>query len=136
MPCDEVAKKIYEKTVTGSKKDRSSELKKKWLDGPFTRENLDQMFGKSCWVPAPRFGVFQGKDKDGEPKGRPIDDFSVRFHNSCVTCLEKIDVDGVDSIVSTAKLWSELVRMARLNANWTMSTVLSDGTTLTGTLHP
>ncbi len=133
-PADAILEEVYRKTAKSSE-GNPSELDRHWLEGPFTREELDKKFGSSLWVPAPRFGTDKQTDKKGNPKVRVIDDFSIMFQNACTTCFEKINVTGVDGIASTAKFWSDLVLMARRNRLWAFSTTLSTGERLTGTLH-
>ena len=115
--------------------DAPSEKAKGWLKGPFTRVQLDARYGSPLWVPSLRFGTDKQLDKEGRPKIRAIDDLSAMFHNACVTCDEKISTCGVDGIAAIAKLWSDLVVMARRNSRWAMSVVLSTGERLSGVLH-
>ena len=123
------------KTVTGTQKDpQDSEVKKKWLIGPLSKNEVTKFFGHSVRVPAPRFGAPQGVDKDGDPRVRPIDDFSIMFHNSCVTCEDKILVSGVDGIAPFVKLWADLIAMAKGNPAWAFSVKLSNGQRLCGVL--
>ena len=131
---EEVDRQVYAKTVLAE----DSECRKGWLVGPLSPDELTATFAPLPWVPVPRFGITQGVDKHGKPKVRPIDDYSIMFHNSCVTCTEKIPVAGVDAIANYAKLWSELILMARRGPTptWRLSVKLSDGTVLAGSLHP
>ncbi len=127
-PSDDLARAVCARTVTGTHKDpQDSEVKKKWLIGPLSENEVTKFFGHSKWVPAPRFGVPQGVGNDGDPRVRPIDDFSIMFHNSCVTCEDKILVSGVDGIASFVKLWADLIAMAKGNPAWAFSVKLSNG---------
>lgn len=84
--------------------------------------------------PCRRFGVEQGKGKDGNPKVRPFDDFSEFFHNACVSTADKVTIPGVDAIANFAKLWAEVWQAASTNG-WTMNIQLEDGQVLTGQIH-
>ena len=96
----ELTKILYNKTCVG----KESEVHKGWASGPFSEQEVIEILGP-LFVPCRRFGVTQGKDKDGNPKVRPIDDFSEFFHNSCVATRDKVAVDGIDSIANFIKLW-------------------------------
>jgi hypothetical protein len=71
---------------------------KQWVHGPFTAEQVTKRQGRH-WIPAKRFGVKQGG------KVRPVDDFSQYLINAAVTCHEKIDLEGIDRICSTARFF-------------------------------
>ena len=133
-PIDDVLREVYRKTAKSSE-GKPSELDRKWIEGPFTREELNKRYGSTLWVPAPRFGTDKQVDKEGNPKVRVIDDFSIMFHNACTTCFEKINVTGVDGIASAAKLWSDLIAKAKSNRHWAFSTTLSTGEKLSGVLR-
>ena len=59
---------------------------------------MTQKFGPN-WIPSKRFGVKQGG------KVRSVDDFSQYLVNATVTCHEKIDLEGLDNICSTARFF-------------------------------
>ena len=130
-PCDHILQGLYSKTVT----DEDSEINQGWASGPFTEEEIIKRRGP-LFLPCRRFGVEQGEDDQGNPKIRPIDDFSEHFHNSCVTMVDKITVSGIDGIANFIKLWAECLWWAKPNRAWRFSLSLTDGTVLSGTLHP
>ena len=66
--------------------------------GPFSADEISQRLGDK-WVPSRRFGVRQNN------KIRAVDDFSQFLINSAVTCHEKIDLEGIDSICATARFF-------------------------------
>lgn len=71
---------------------------KEWVKGPFTAEEVTERQGPH-WVPSRRFGVRQSG------KIRSVDDFSQYLINSTVTAHEKIDLEGIDCICSTARFF-------------------------------
>ena len=93
--CDEdreIAEAVWAETM-----DQAS-AEKQWVRGPFTAEQVTERQGRH-WIPAKRFGVKQGG------KVRPVDDFSQYLINAAVTCHEKIDLEGIDHIGSTARFF-------------------------------
>ena len=66
--------------------------------GPFSSSEMTERLGDH-WVPSRRFGVRQGG------KIRAVDDFSQYLINSAVTCHEKLDLEGIDSICATARFF-------------------------------
>ena len=80
---------LYDKT-------RAEALEKGWLQGPFSAEELDVRFGK--WTVSRRFPVRQGSSI------RPVDDFSESLVNSAFGCGEKINLEGIDDVATTAKV--------------------------------
>ena len=75
--------------------------------------------------------------RGGESKVRTIDGFSENFHNACVTCYDKVTVDGVDAIASFIKLWSMCIEQARNDhpGKWRFRIRLDSGETLVRVLH-
>ena len=89
---DEIAQAIWSETM-----EQASEGKQ-WVKGPFSAAEITEKHGTK-WIPARRFGVRQGG------KIRPVDDFSQFLINATVTCHEKIDLEGIDSICATARFF-------------------------------
>eukprot|EP00435_Cladocopium_sp_Y103_P071030 s612_g36.t1 len=88
----EIAQAVWDETMEQCRED------KQWVRGPFTAEEVSQRNGDQ-WIPSRRFGVRQGG------KIRAVDDFSQYLINSTVTCHEKIDLEGIDHICSTARFF-------------------------------
>ena len=88
----EIAEAVWNETM-----DQAS-LEKQWVKGPFSAAEISKRNGDE-WVPSRRFGVRQGG------KIRPVDDFSQFLVNAKVTCHEKIDLEGIDSICATARVF-------------------------------
>lgn len=88
----EMAQAVWDETMVQTMPD------KQWVKGPFTAEQITQRLGPS-WVPSRRFGVRQNG------KIRPVDDFSQFLINATVSCHEKIDLEGLDHICSTARFF-------------------------------
>ena len=84
---DDLLCRVYEETT--------DEVQRGWLRGPLTEEDLDLKF--KWWIPSRRFGVRQGE------KVRAVDDYSIYGHNECTGTSERIDVGGVDNVVSIAR---------------------------------
>ena len=94
-----------------------------WLRGPIPWE--DAAARHSRFTVARRFGIRQGGAV------RVIDDYSENGVNATVGTSERIDVGGVDSIIAIAKaVMASLAQDSR-----EVKVVLSDGTSLEGTLH-
>ncbi|CAE7629352.1 unnamed protein product [Symbiodinium sp. CCMP2592] len=83
-----VARSVWEESL--------AQVKKGWLAGPFTWEQMDQKYG-GTWVASKRFGVSQGD------KVRAVDDLSQFQVNASVTETEKIQLEGLDDIVALAR---------------------------------
>ena len=94
------------------------ELRRGWLAGPFTAEQLDRDLG--LWLPAKRFGIRQGQDV------RAIDDFSVAGHNGATTTGESIDMGGVDHVASLSRM------LMQATPGQPMELQLDDGSTIGG----
>eukprot|EP00435_Cladocopium_sp_Y103_P006271 s3880_g2.t1 len=88
----EVARAVWDETLEQCMED------KQWVRGPFTADEISQRNGDQ-WIPSRRFGVKQGE------KIRAVDDFSQYLINSTVTSHEKIDLEGIDHICSTARFF-------------------------------
>ena len=88
----EIAEAVWAETMEQAAPD------KLWVKGPFSSEDIEARHGPN-WIPSKRFGVKQNG------KIRPVDDFSQYLVNASVTCHEKIDLEGIDSICSTARFF-------------------------------
>ena len=88
----EIATAVWDETVEQTLQD------KQWVRGPFTAAQITARQGEH-WIPSKRFGVRQGG------KVRPVDDFSQYLVNATVSCHEKIDLEGLDHICSTARFF-------------------------------
>ena len=71
------------------------EVKRGWLQGPFTSDELTRMLG--CWLPSRRFGVRQGG------KLRAVDDYSASLVNSGLSATETIDPGDLDHIAANVR---------------------------------
>ena len=83
-PGSDLDEALYQETL--------SEVEAGFLVGPFSRDDLNEHFGDSRWLPARRFAVRQG------PKIRAIDDFAANHVNrglSAVESITPVDIDGV-----------------------------------------
>ncbi len=79
-----------------------------WLRGPLTAKEVADIVGP-LWVPIRRFGILQGS------KLRLVDDGSEFGQNGTVLTLEKVDLGGVDEIVSLASAWR---REINIDGEW------------------
>eukprot|EP00435_Cladocopium_sp_Y103_P006564 s4728_g2.t1 len=113
----EVARAVWSETVEQSLED------KQWVKGPFTADEITKRNGNH-WIPSRRFGVRQGG------KIRAVDDFSQYLINSTVTCHEKIDLEGIDHICSTARFF---MGASSNSGMWQIPSSESEG--LCGQLH-
>ena len=86
----DVASQVWEATI--------KEVKKGWLDGPLTAEEVSEKIGP-LWTPSRRFGIVQSS------KVRNIDDLSEFAVNQAYGTPEKLDLGGVDEVVSLAIAW-------------------------------
>ena len=77
------------------------ELRRGWLRGPFSVDELDVMFEKK-WLCGRRFAIRQGADGD---KVRLIDDFSISKVNAATCADEKIALQHVDALLAAARHW-------------------------------
>ena len=100
------------------------EVKRRWLQGPPTEEQITDLLGP-CWVPSRRFGLVQGS------KLRLVDDFSEHGVNGATHVREKITLGGVDECVALAKVWASLVP-----PGGRVECPLRSGEFLQGELHP
>jgi hypothetical protein len=94
-----------------------------WLSGPFTENEMDQMFDQ--WLPNRRFGIRQGE------KIRQIDDASLLGQNDCFTSVEKLQLMDVDNVAVMIK---EAIICSNMRNN--LAIKISNGNSLTGTVHP
>jgi hypothetical protein len=78
-----------------------SERDRGWLAGPFSPAELKQRNGP-LWNPSPRFALRQGSGKT-----RMIDDFSYYSTNATVSQYEKLNLGGVDEVVSLASAFMQ-----------------------------
>ena len=78
------------------------QVDKGWLRGPFSWSEIDAKYN-GVWIGSKRFGILQGE------KIRAIDDLSEFLVNSSVTETEKINLEGIDQIVATARFFSGAV---------------------------
>lgn len=88
----EIATAVWDETIEQTLQD------KQWVKGPFTAAQITERQGEH-WIPSRRFGVRQGG------KVRPVDDFSQYLVNATVSSHEKIDLEGLDHICSTARFF-------------------------------
>jgi hypothetical protein len=97
-PCKEKPAEqiLIDEAVYQATTDEASNVKG-WATGPHTQEFLDLKFGKGKWVPASRFGIRQGE------KIRPVDNFSEFQVNASLSSPFKVDLQGVDELVGTAR---------------------------------
>ena len=100
-----------------------NERDKGWLDGPYTTEQVSDMFGKD-WLPVRRFGVKQ------KAKTRPIDDFRENTLNRTFGSVERSELRTMDHV-----LWMLVILAQYFCFREHMSFLLSDGTRLEGEVH-
>ena len=100
------------------------EVEKGWLEGPFSKLQVEAKVGK-LWTPSRRFGIVQGG------KVRNIDDLSEFSVNLAYGTPEKLDLGGLDEVVSLASQWVRAVDASQQE----VEAVLSDGTAMRGKLH-
>eukprot|EP00435_Cladocopium_sp_Y103_P006698 s4577_g2.t1 len=93
----DIARAVWDETMEQAAPDKA------WVKGPFSAAEVTKAHG-SHWVPSRRFGVRQGG------KVRAVDDFSQFLVNSTVTSHEKIDLEGIDNICSTARFFLGAMR--------------------------
>ena len=89
---NEIAVSVWEETM------QQASDEKRWVIGPFSSSEMTERLGDH-WIPSKRFGVRQSG------KIRAVDDFSQYLINSAVTCHEKLDLEGIDSICATARFF-------------------------------
>ena len=86
----EVAQEVWAATM--------KEVEKGWLAGPLSASQVSEAVGP-LWTPSRRFGIVQGA------KVRNIDDLSEFAVNQSYGPGEKLDLGGVDEVVSLAASW-------------------------------
>ena len=89
----DVAEEVWEATL--------KEVKFGWLEGPLEVSQVNERVGPS-WTPSRRFGVVQGS------KVRNIDDLSEFSINQRYGPGEKLDLGGVDEVVSLTAAWMKV----------------------------
>ena len=89
---NEIAVSVWEETM------QQASDEKRWVIGPFSSSEMTERL-VDHWIPSKRVGVRQSG------KIRAIDDFSQYLINSAVTCHEKLDLEGIDSICATARFF-------------------------------
>ena len=113
--CDEMQDELRQVTMT--------EKENGWLEGPYSVEQISDMFGKD-WLPVRRFGIRQ------KNKTRPIDDFRENTLNRTFGSVERPELRTMDHV-----LWALVVLAQYLSFHERISFVLSDGTLLEGEVH-
>ncbi|CAE7298427.1 unnamed protein product [Symbiodinium sp. CCMP2592] len=97
--------------------------KKGWLHGPYTWEQLQNMFD-SKWIPVRRFSIRQ------KNKLRPIDDLSENAVNQAWAVMERIGLRALDEIT-----WACMALMRASLGRREVFFRKSDGSVLSGPLH-
>lgn len=98
------------------------------LEGPLTVAQVDSMF-PGGWSPVRRFGVRQSSGE--QTKLRPIDDYSECKVNQAFGYCDKIDLRAMDELIWILRAWTFW-----LLENEACVVKLSDGTVLSGPVHP
>ncbi|CAE7300004.1 DNMT3A, partial [Symbiodinium necroappetens] len=80
------------------------EIEKGWADGLFTRQELDEAFGHSCWLPMQRFMHVQACGKQ-----RPIDNGRSNGHNALSWMLETICTNTPDFAAAACRALMDLL---------------------------
>lgn len=83
----DVAQEVWQATL--------KEVESGWLEGPLNADQVKDRVGP-LWTPSRRFGIVQGQ------KVRNIDDLSEFSVNQCYGPGEKLELGGVDEVVSLA----------------------------------
>ncbi|CAE7224116.1 unnamed protein product [Symbiodinium sp. CCMP2592] len=96
---------------------------KGWLHGPYTWEQLQNMFD-SKWIPVRRFSIRQ------KNKLRPIDDLSENAVNQAWAVMERIGLRALDEIT-----WACMALMRTSLGRREVFFRKSDGSVLSGPLH-
>ena len=112
---DENAQQLFDVTMEEAKQ-------KHWLEGPYTPQEVDQMFQR--WLPVRRFAVVQ------RGKLRPIDDFKESLVNIACSTSEKIVLQALDHII-----WSLTVLAHFYRDRGAVDFTLSSGERLVGHVH-
>ena len=89
----DIAEEVWEATL--------KEVKFGWLEGPLEVSQVNERVGPS-WTPSRRFGIVQGS------KVRNIDDLSEFSINQRYGPGEKLDLGGVDEVVSLTAAWMKV----------------------------
>ena len=88
----ELAQAVWDETM------EQCSLDKQWVRALLQLKRFRRDKGP-CWIPSRRFGVRQGG------KIRPVDDISQYLINATVSCREKINLEGLGHICSTARFF-------------------------------
>ena len=70
------------------------------LQGPFTKQQIDERFGKDAWLFTKRFALIQGTPEN--PKVRVIDDCRRSGLNTAYTVNFKLELLDLDVLAATA----------------------------------
>ena len=84
------------------------EVAKDWLRGPFSKDQLDDLYGQGAWLSGKRFGIYQSSGD--QQKLRIIDDFSIHGQNSASLPTEVLDHGGVDELVAILRILGSAFR--------------------------
>ena len=96
LPQAEYTRELLDHTV--------KEIEKGWADGLFTRQELDEAFGPSCWLPMQRFMHVQACGKQ-----RPIDNGRSNGHNALSWMLETICTNTPDFAAAACRALMDLL---------------------------
>ena len=113
----ELQKELFETTLREA-------TEKHWLEGPYDIEDVRRLMGDK-WLPVRRFGIIQGN------KLRPIDNFKESMLNLTFGCYEKIELKAMEHV-----LWMLVTLTRCMRHLGEVKFVLSDDTTLEGSVHP
>ncbi|CAE7369460.1 DNMT3A, partial [Symbiodinium necroappetens] len=96
LPQAEYTQELLDHTV--------KEIETGWADGLFTRQELDEAFGHSCWLPMQRFMHVQACGKQ-----RPIDNGRSNGHNALSWMLETICTNTPDFAAAACRALMDLL---------------------------
>ena len=68
-----------------------------WMTGPYSVEQVHDIFGGQPWLPVRRFGVLQSSGD--RMKLRPTDDFAENRVNNSYGYSDKLDLRTLDQVV-------------------------------------
>ena len=98
-----------------------------WMTGPYSVEQVHDIFGGQPWLPVRRFGVLQSSGD--RMKLRPIDDFAENRVNNSYGYSDKLDLRTLDQVV-----WVTAAITRSLSLGY-VSFRRSDGTLLQGKVN-
>ena len=104
------------------------EVKAGHLQGPFSKEELDEKFGEGSWLFTRRFALQQGTPEN--PKTRVIDDCKRSGLNSAYTTTNKLELLDVDVLACV------MIAIARAHETGTIDLGESSEGLLSGPVHP